>query len=1369
MSIDYGEIICTAVDEIITTKLQGLQYDITKLCTIVDDTFSYQGKYTVSDGTARYEAYSSDISYKKGNSVLVTIPNGNYNLQKIIVGRVAAADTAPFNYTPPMDTMIKITNNIFDNARTIYGDNIGLLANEENKNTIIGPLYSISEPGEFMGFTRLGITADFRSWLNGLDVVSGTYGLKVLIYTEVANAPGKVNKNAVYELTFNSSDMIGNPYQFESYFAQEKVFDISNINNIKQIDVYFYQDGQFKDGNGNLIPWKNESTDIFGSSKMNNNLFVNNVKIYLGYESGQFTNETLMLCTNDALSYHYKHPKLQKDIILRWIHKIDDKTFELLDGENLPNNFEVRWFKFKPGCEEIDQYAGKDWERIVPDTKNPFICSFTPDIKKQQEQIKVIGLIKEINTEIESISIMETITPYYSNLLIFENEEEIPDGKTWDAASALSIICLDNSEGNYYIYNQNGKINNEGDGKGHKRYLKAMYQGAEITSSLGKLDWIKWYFPVESTMIVEIDDFYKENEGKKSDVITSYKGVDYDCVTRKAELNNSGKYELPSTKQAYSIENFWSFQNSNNTVRCQVSINGVIYETIEELRFGKGGTNGTNVTFLIEFAENDNALIAENNAIATIKARLYDADGKRQGFTTEQAGKIKWKWYKKSLNNYIELLNDIGSSVQLKSKTNIIPNDNYCILQASYNGLVAYLPIPLKDKKVSFIEGAKEIIYNHQGIPSYYNDAYVVYVETEDNEYKEEQAQWNINWDEPEDLNSLSAGYKPQLKELFSRPGYVAISASPFYASGYNDKVCVSCECWSQPILIMQSKYDFAMLNQWDGSLTINEENGTILSTMLGAGKKNQDNTFSGVLIGNIQDGTNLNNTSGLTGVYGLHEGVLSYALKEDGTATFGKYDKGQILIDGNESIIKSANYNISTNTKGMKIDLNDGIIDIKWPGKNDNIIGQIKLQPTSPYLFINSSNNNNIIVLAAAEDEKYNSILQSDNQSAMTGTKLNLDNGELNIKSEQSNILISGSGSPYFKISIPLNDSDITYSNPLFLLDNNDYYLKSKTYIESDFYKTKDDKKYNIYIQPEKSIVDISETVAVSPSGDVYKVNNNIISGNKYIFQETNKEDKTIPYQTAEQVKQTYLASLIPKLKNSSDITKGFKLDLKNSRINGYDLYLRGINSSLNKSFIFDSSAPVTPIKVANNFSINWDGTLTCGSVNSLNNDGRNGYAISIGNNFYVTKGGAAGGGSGNFGSGSIGGFSSGGVGGSLNGHMSITGDLTCHNIGCASIYSGTQGEIMGNFYDYTTGDISDAITDIQDSIAAIEEDIKTLFGDIEKHTHTVDVSGEISLGHSHTYTWTMLSGSGATGSALGKTKVTLQGTTSGGSAGVG
>jgi uncharacterized Fe-S center protein len=79
-NINYGEIICNAVDEIVTAKLQGLSYDITKQCTIVNDSLRKQGKYTVSDGSVKFEACSEDTTLSKGNSVLVTIPNGDYNM-----------------------------------------------------------------------------------------------------------------------------------------------------------------------------------------------------------------------------------------------------------------------------------------------------------------------------------------------------------------------------------------------------------------------------------------------------------------------------------------------------------------------------------------------------------------------------------------------------------------------------------------------------------------------------------------------------------------------------------------------------------------------------------------------------------------------------------------------------------------------------------------------------------------------------------------------------------------------------------------------------------------------------------------------------------------------------------------------------------------------------------------------------------------------------------------------------------------------------------------------------------------------------------------------------------------------------------------
>jgi hypothetical protein len=48
-NVDYGEIFCDAVDAIVSKKLEELKYDITKVCTIIDDSFKKIGKYIVKE------------------------------------------------------------------------------------------------------------------------------------------------------------------------------------------------------------------------------------------------------------------------------------------------------------------------------------------------------------------------------------------------------------------------------------------------------------------------------------------------------------------------------------------------------------------------------------------------------------------------------------------------------------------------------------------------------------------------------------------------------------------------------------------------------------------------------------------------------------------------------------------------------------------------------------------------------------------------------------------------------------------------------------------------------------------------------------------------------------------------------------------------------------------------------------------------------------------------------------------------------------------------------------------------------------------------------------------------------------------------
>lgn len=139
------------------------------------------------------------------------------------------------------------------------------------------------------------------------------------------------------------------------------------------------------------------------------------------------------------------------------------------------------------------------------------------------------------------------------------------------------------------------------------------------------------------------------------------------------------------------------------------------------------------------------------------------------------------------------------------------------------------------------------------------------------------------------------------------------------------------------PIYFYLNRYSNSALNEWDGNkITIDEENGSyILTPQAGAGRKENDNTFTGMLMGVVKDATN---EVEKTGLLGYNKGQQSLFLDaETGGAIFGKTGKGQILIDPNsdKSLLYSHNYWKSTNydSKGFPISTDDS--------NTDNITGE--------------------------------------------------------------------------------------------------------------------------------------------------------------------------------------------------------------------------------------------------------------------------------------------------------------------------------------------------------------------------------------------------------------------------------------------
>ena len=118
--------------------------------------------------------------------------------------------------------------------------------------------------------------------------------------------------------------------------------------------------------------------------------------------------------------------------------------------------------------------------------------------------------------------------------------------------------------------------------------------------------------------------------------------------------------------------------------------------------------------------------------------------------------------------------------------------------------------------------------------------------------------------------------------------------------------------------MITQNVYGSSVINKWDGGLTVDEENNTILSAMVGAGRKNANNKFEGILMGDISKSKDNSLTD--IGLYGFYNGAQSFGFKVDGTAFIGKSGGGRIEFNGTNSTITSVSY--KNGGAGMQIDL---------------------------------------------------------------------------------------------------------------------------------------------------------------------------------------------------------------------------------------------------------------------------------------------------------------------------------------------------------------------------------------------------------------------------------------------------------------
>lgn len=1067
---NYGELFCEAVDTIVKQRLQGMAFDQTILCTIIDDSKREQGIYKVSNGSSQFEAYSSITDYRNDNNVYVQLPKGDWSAQKFIIGKKNKNDVEEaFVYKNPFSSLVDITGNLVKVDTSSYNKN-ALIANHpdelDDDGNIIKNYQEVAlwtyTGTKLSSYTRLGIQAQFQSWLNPYtvpveksdefgtieysvrteNVTTGNYGLKLRVWAlqdNITEENQKENNQTLtpYEFQLNTSDMNGNPYNFQTFFQQEKLYDISDLREIQGMELVFFQEaGSFQNDKGEKRPYQN---DFFGTKQdIDPNLFVKDVYISLGYGVEEFDEEMVNIYTLQSSNYVRTAEPFENNhrrIELRWIHKQKDGSFKSITAQNNDLNFEIRWYRYSLGAPSADEYSDVYWTALSKQITNGVLSEYTildedweeynnslldsevkdktrrpgffytwvlPDVALQTEQIKAV--------------IIYNGKPYRSNVLVLRNEDEVVSRPTVDAIQALTINCEDGTYGNYRIYAEGNQLVNPSDSsvrREFKLYFKSEYEDTQPNAETGSYELIEarnleWVIPSRNSMIrlpSEWEQYFQdENKLPQENAPQILEGVDNNGNTDiflwiddqnnyhikrfgwKDSNDNSAVYQIYN-QQPYYINSYYSEQYSNNTISCTIEKEpNTFYTATKTLTFGIAGTTGTDVTLVIDFKDvSIHAIDIEDstdNAQIFI-ANLYDSENKNVTEDAISKGcKFQWGWLIDSSEGNIQPNNDgrnlsfrISDSLNINecevyfsNKLTEIDIVSWNILACTVTGwgnypLVAFLPIPIKRKIVdvcepTYIQGAQRIIYSSEGYPSYYKGPYELYCSENYGSSKQEGITWQMSYKD-NDLGDIK--YYPQLIiETENEGPYVknSLQALNFYVKDSSDNINVLCKyedivIWSQPLLIMQNRYPSAMLNKWDGSLTIDENENAILAAKVAAGRKNDDNTFSGVLMGDVKndlgsedifiDGSGVTHSvNSTTGLYGFNHGALSFGFRDNGTAFIGKSDHGRILFNGNKGLIHSASWDSEKNkdlADGMYIDLDDAILIMQKDFSEDTTI----------------------------------------------------------------------------------------------------------------------------------------------------------------------------------------------------------------------------------------------------------------------------------------------------------------------------------------------------------------------------------------------------------------------------------------------
>lgn len=937
--------ILDAVNVLTDVKLSALKFDKTIIAQIVKVVDAVESKYQVTYEGAVFTVtnQTSDI-FKEGDNVYVTVLQGDFSNDKIIVGKAKSSSSsaeAAFD--------LQVIHNIGPNWGVFY-DSLPQALNERygvcaGENGVAGTTITIWEnpSGPIKnGFQRysnqyklIRLAASFQNdFINLTAANGGNFGLKFNFY--VSDDPSQIIE---YELDMD--DFTGNPYDYSVASPQYVIleqFELGYLKGLQSIELFQrgFNSKDYDNAN-NFIDvaniWVNNFELGFADQS---DLAIDQYYLNILSPQGLEVGEGLSITLQPQLIYGYTN--VLTDTSDKWSIEWFQQDIQVtLESDAFNNHAGVGWrlLDTQSGILSLnadDVYLTNKYKCVVIYndtifTKDIVITNKDNDNDKFSFKVNLSSAGCKINLLVDG----EPNTNYCGDwsmlsangLYTYPIAEKV-DTINIDAVNLIpsaTVYCKvyqKDIQGNYIelciisedvvyqnIASTDISVGFAGDTMHH---YAADGQSRDLHASQSK-QLVVTVTPTDG----EIDDLSYEWYINNHQIGTSFTEIS-ECMITKAMVSAEDGIDRRPTKLTYFIKPVYAFNYQPVTIELKVVNNAAsteyhFYKEIYFLKDGDQGTNGTPYTSVISVHSSDAEPLKLNDTL-TLEAHTYK-DGNEIVSGVQRTWRVGTD---KDANSLLEGTTDAQGNfvIQLKSDaTSSLYAYSFVELITTIGGdskttIYTYFPIDFTFDGVDSVECnlPKRIKYDASGynpnVSSFPLEFTCGELETEVQLYNAVSTYTRIFSDGDKAFPASSF----LLTDGDSSFGHIELFKCIIHDT--NQDMIVY-----HPVLYYCESFGNKQINNWDGKgIEVDEAEGTILAPQIGAGHKNTTtNKFTGVMLGDVQGLSQ-------TGLYGYKDGLATFGFRTDGTAFIGPTD-GRIEIDGQNATIQG-----KAGTKTMTLQL---------------------------------------------------------------------------------------------------------------------------------------------------------------------------------------------------------------------------------------------------------------------------------------------------------------------------------------------------------------------------------------------------------------------------------------------------------------